>query len=180
MSQKRSWWRSPALWALLGALGFLLIVIYGATKFFGQDATEAPVEEVSRNPSPGLDGIISIDVPAQQLKVGDCLQGFVSPLESTTVVTCLTAHNAQLIGTFEISAEEFPGSAGILARSEDLCKSIPLDPTSPLDTSWSYHFSRPSEDSWKGGDRLVACFVAIDEGTVRESVLAPQGPELGT
>ncbi|MDO5744029.1 MAG: septum formation family protein [Micrococcaceae bacterium] len=180
MSQKRSWWRAPALWALVGALGVLLIVVYGVNKFFAQDPGTAPVGEVTRNASPGLDGIIAMDVPADQLQVGDCLQGFVSPLEDTTVVTCLTAHNAQLIETFKLKGDEFPGPARILAESQELCKSVPLDPTSPLDTSWSYHFSRPSETSWKAGDRLVACFVALDEGTVRESVLPSKAPELGT
>lgn len=180
LSKKRSWWHAPALWALLGALGILLIVIYGANKFFTHDQTAAPVDEVTRNPSPGLDGIIATDVPPNQLRIGDCLQGFVSPLEDTTVVTCLTAHNAQLVETFKLNGDVFPGPAGILAESQDLCKSVPLDPASPLDTSWSYHFSRPSEATWKEGDRLVACFVALDEGSVRESVLPSKGPELGS
>lgn len=149
------------------------MVIYGANKFFGPDDAPAPGIEVTRNASPGIDGVIATRVPADQLQVGDCLQGFTGPLESSTVVTCQTAHNAQLIGTFTIGGESFPGPEGILARSEELCKSVPLDPSSPLDTGWSYHFSRPSEATWKTGDRMVACFLALNEGTVRVSMLPP-------
>ncbi|WP_146755204.1 hypothetical protein [Arthrobacter sp. AQ5-05] len=180
MSQTRSWWRAPALWALLGALGIMLIVIYGANRFFGQDDAAAPVAEVTRNASPGIDGVIAANVPADQLRVGDCLQGFNGPLEASTVVTCLTAHNAQLIGTFTMDGDQFPGPAGILSQSEELCKSVALDPSSPLDTGWSYHFSRPSEATWKNGDRLVACFLALNEGSVRVSMLPSDSAALNT
>lgn len=179
-SQTRSWWRAPALWALLGALGIMLIVIYGADRFFGQEDAPEPVAEVTRNASPGLDGIIASDVPADQFRDGDCLQGFTGPLEPSTVVTCETAHNAQLIGTFTIEGDAFPGPEAILAQSEELCKSVPLDPTSPLDTGWSYHFSRPSEATWQTGDRAVACFLALNEGTVRVSMLPAETSALNT
>ena len=158
----------------------MLIVIYGADRFFGQDVAPEPIAEVTRNASPGLDGIIAPDVPADQFRDGDCLQGFTGPLEPSTVVTCETAHNAQLIGTFSIEGDAFPGPAAILAQSEDLCKSVPLDPTSPLDTGWSYHFSRPSEATWQTGDRAVACFLALNEGTVRVSMLPAEASALNT
>ncbi|MFL4476125.1 hypothetical protein ACIPVK_19195 [Paeniglutamicibacter sp. MACA_103] len=158
----------------------MLIVIYGANRFGGREAVPAPTAEVTRNASPGLDGIIASEVPADQLQAGDCLQGFSGPLEPSTVVTCETPHNAQLIGTFTVGGETFPGPAGILAQSEELCKSIPLDPEAPLDTGWSYHFSRPSESTWKTGDRLVACFLALNEGSVRQSMLPPESSALNT
>lgn len=180
LSEERSWWRTPALWALVGALGILLLIIYGADNFFGQDDAQTQGTEVTRNASPGLDGLIAIDVPADQLKVGDCLQGFTGPLETSTVVACQTAHNAQLIGTFTLDDEEFPGTAGILARSEQLCKSVPLDPNSPLDTGWSYQISRPSEVAWKKGDRLVACFLSLNEGSVRVTMLPQDTSSVNT
>lgn len=158
----------------------MLIVIYGAGRFFAPDTAPAPTTEVSRNASPGLDGIIATDVPADQLRVGDCLQGFTGPLQTSTVVTCQTAHNAQLIGTFAIDGETYPGPDGILDRSEELCKSVPLDPAAPLDTGWSYHFSRPSESTWATGDRLVACFLALNEGSVRQSMLPAETAALNT
>lgn len=170
-SQKRLWWRIPALWALVGILGFLLVFFYSMQKNRGNDPTKDPAGAVTRNPSPGLDGIIAAQVPPEQLQVGDCLQGFVSALEPVTLVTCSTPHNAQMIGSFHITEVDFPGAEQILARSEALCKSVSLDPNSPLDTTWSYHFSRPSVGTWKHGDRTVACFLALQEGTVQDSLL---------
>ncbi len=158
----------------------MLIVIYGANTFFGLDDSAEPGAEVTRNASPGIDGVIASNVPADQLRVGDCLQGFNGPLETSTVVTCPTAHNAQLIGIFTMTGEQFPGQTGILTRSEELCKSVALDPSSPLDTGWSYHFSRPSEATWKSGDRLVACFLVLNEGSVRVSMLPPDPSALST
>jgi len=136
--------------------------------------TQAPLQaEVDRNPDPGLDGVIAEAMPPEQLKVGECLRGFTSPLEPQTVVTCESAHNAQLIGTFEVEGSEFPGASQLLTEAEDLCKSVPLDPTSPLDSSWTYHFSRPSQGTWNQGDRLISCFLSLSEGSVRSSLLPP-------
>ncbi len=169
--QKRLWWRSPSLWALVGTLGILLIFVYGTQKILGTDPAKGSAAVVTRNPSPGLDGIIALQVPPDQLSVGDCLQGFKSALEPVTIVTCVTAHNAQMIGSFEITEDVFPGPEQMLSRSESLCKSITLDPGSSLDSTWSYHFSRPSLGTWKTGDRKVACFLALNEGTVQDSLL---------
>ena len=169
--QKRLWWRSPSLWALVGTLGILLIFLYGTEKILGNDPANGPAAAVTRNPSPGLDGIIALQVPPEQLAVGDCLQGFKTALEPVTIVTCLTAHNAQMIGSFEITEDVFPGTEQMLSRSESLCKSVTLDPGSSLDSTWSYHFSRPSNGTWKTGDRKVACFLALNEGTVQDSLL---------
>jgi hypothetical protein len=158
----------------------MMILIYGANNFFGREVSPEPITEVTRNASPGLDGIVASEVPAAQLQVGDCLQGFTGPLDPTTVVTCQTAHNAQLIGTFAIEGDAFPGPEGILAQSEALCKAVPLDPASPLDTGWSYHFSRPSQQTWQIGDRVVACFLALNEGSVRVSMLPAESSALNT
>ncbi|PQZ96325.1 hypothetical protein CQ018_03410 [Arthrobacter sp. MYb227] len=170
-SQKRAWWQATTLWALIGAMGVLLIVLYGADKFFGANQAQDPTPNVSRNPNPGIDGVIALDVPPEQLETGDCLQGFATALAPVTVVTCATSHNAQMIGSFEVTETQFPGADALMRRSEDLCKAIVLDPKSGIDASWSYHFSRPSEKTWKTGDRTVACFLALNEGTVQNSLL---------
>ena len=129
--------------------------------------------EVERNPNPGLDGVIAQGMAPEHLEVGECLRGFTSPLDPQTVVTCESAHNAQLIGTFELEGEEFPGADTLLNEAENLCKSISLDPSSPLDSSWTYHFSRPSQGTWSQGDRLVSCFLSLSDGNIRGSLLLP-------
>lgn len=133
---------------------------------------QAPVgENVQRNSNPGLDGVIAEGMAPDNLEVGECLRGFISPLEPQTIVTCDSAHNGQLIGTFELEGDQFPGADALLTQAEDLCKSIPLDPTAPLDSSWTYHFSRPSQGTWDRGDRLVSCFLSLPEGSIRTSLL---------
>ncbi|MGO2051175.1 MAG: septum formation family protein [Glutamicibacter sp.] len=122
---------------------------------------------MERNPSPGLDGIIAASIPPEQLILGDCLRGFESPLALQTVVTCDSAHNAQLIGSFELAGEEYPGSNELLTESESLCKSVSLDPSAGLDSTWTYHFSRPSESTWTQGDRLVSCYLRPPDATGR-------------
>lgn len=170
-SQRHARWIAPALWALIGSLGVLLVLLYGADRFFGPGQAKTPAPSVLRNPNPGIDGVIALQVPPEQLEAGDCLQGFTDALGLVTIVTCSTSHNAQMIGTFNITEDTFPGSEELMARSQDLCKSVPLDPSSPLDTTWSYHFSRPSEKSWATGDRKVVCFLALNDGTVQDSLL---------
>lgn len=128
---------------------------------------------VERNPDPGLDGVVAAGMAPEHLQIGECLRGFASPLDPQTIVTCDSAHNAQLIGTFELEGEKFPGANNLLTEAENLCKSIPLDPSSPLDSSWTYHFSRPSQGTWAQGDRLVSCFLSLHEGNIRSSLLLP-------
>lgn len=168
-SQKRSWWQGAALWVLVGALGVLMILLYGADRFFAANQAQPSAPLVNRNVNPGIDGVIAVGVPPEQLETGDCLQGFSSALDPATVVTCSTSHNAQMIGSFEVTETEFPEA--LMQRSEDLCKAIVLDPKSGIDTMWAYHFSRPSEKTWKAGDRTVVCFLALSEGTVQHSLL---------
>lgn len=149
----------------------LMIALYGADKFFAGNQAQTTAPLVNRNVNPGIDGVIAVGVPPEQLETGDCLQGFASALDPATVVTCATSHNAQMIGSFEVTETVFPGPDALMQRSEDLCKAIVLDPQSGIDSTWSYHFSRPSEKTWKTGDRTVACFLALSEGTVQNSLL---------
>ncbi len=136
--------------------------------------TSPQANNVQRNEAPGLDGVIAENMPPEQLLLGDCLRGFATPLDPQTIVTCDSSHNAQLIGTFELEGDaesEYPGTDELLTQSEDLCKSISLDPSAGIDSTWTYHFSRPSKATWDKGDRLVSCFLSLTEGNVRSSLL---------
>lgn len=161
-------------WILL-VIAFLALAaatVFIVMRFLAPDS--APLgSEVERNPNPGLDGVIAEGMAPEHLEVGECLRGFHSPLDPQTIVSCDSAHNAQLIGSFELEGEDFPGADRLLSEAENLCKSIPLDPSSPLDSSWTYHFSRPSQGTWSQGDRLVSCFLSLNEGNIRSSLLLP-------
>jgi len=162
-----------AVLALAAAVVFLVLRII--------DPPASPVaNNVERNENPGLDGIIATEMPPAQLQLGDCLRGFDSPLDPQTVVTCDSAHNAQMIGSFEVSGTDYPGAGELLTQSEDLCKSVSLDPSAGLDSTWTYHFSRPSESTWQQGDRAVSCFLSLAEGNVRSSLLPPEATDDAT
>ncbi|UYQ76746.1 septum formation family protein [Glutamicibacter sp. JL.03c] len=159
-----------AVLALAAAVVFLVLRII--------DPPASPVaNNVERNENPGLDGIIATEMPPVQLQLGDCLRGFNSPLDPQTVVTCDSAHNAQMIGSFEVTGTDYPGAGELLTQSEDLCKSVSLDPSAGLDSTWTYHFSRPSESTWDQGDRAVSCFLSLKEGNVRSSLLPPEATD---
>lgn len=167
--------RQGAQWALMvvAVLALAAAVVFVVLRLV--DPPPSPTANtVERNESPGLDGIIAAEMPPAQLQAGDCLRGFQSPLDLQTVVTCDSSHNAQLIGTFEVSGGDYPGANALLTQSEDLCKSVALDPSAGLDSTWTYHFSRPSESTWEQGDRAVSCFLSLSEGNIRSSLLPPE------
>ncbi|GAA2944605.1 hypothetical protein GCM10010525_05480 [Glutamicibacter bergerei] len=163
--------RQIGQWVLLviAVLALSAAVVFVVLRFITPTTPEA--NTVERNESPGLDGVIAASIPPEQLVLGDCLRGFDSTLSPQTVVTCDSSHNAQLIGTFELTGDKYPGSNELLTESESLCKSVSLDPSAGLDSTWTYHFSRPSESTWSQGDRQVSCFLGLTEGNVRNSLL---------
>lgn len=156
-----------AVIALAAAIVFLVL------RFIDPPA-QPGADTVERNQTPGLDGVIAENMPPEQLVLADCLRGFKSPLDPQTVVTCESSHNAQLIGSFDVEEgadAEYPGPEELLARSEDLCKSVALDPSAGIDSTWTYHFSRPSKGTWAEGDRTITCFLSLSEGNIRTSLL---------
>ncbi|MGZ2223394.1 septum formation family protein [Glutamicibacter nicotianae] len=169
--------RQSAQWALMivAVLALAAAVVFVVLRLVDPPASPT-ANNVERNENPGLDGIIATGMPPTQLEQGDCLRGFTSPLDPQTVVTCDSSHNAQVIGIFQVNGEEYPGANVLLTQSEDLCKSVSLDPRAGLDSTWTYHFSRPSESTWAQGDRTVSCFLSLSEGNVRSSLL-PEGAD---
>jgi len=170
--------RRGGQWALMiiAVLALAAAVVFVVLRII--DPPASPIaNNVERNESPGLDGIIATEMPPAQLELGDCLREFDSPLDTQTVVTCNSAHNAQMIGSFEVSGTDYPGANELLTQSEDMCKSVSIDPSAGLDSTWTYHFSRPSESTWGQGDRTVSCFLSVSEGNVRTSLLPEESTE---
>lgn len=176
-SQTRRHGGASRLWMTIGILCVAFLLFYGAGKLINLQRTTPAIETaIPRDASPGLDGVIAPDAPSTQFRVGDCLQGFTSPLEPATVVTCETSHNAQFIGSFQADVDEYPGADGLYDLSVKGCKAISLDPRSALDSTWLYQFSHPSSAAWTAGDRTVDCFLNLVDGTVRTSLLQ-QSPQ---
>lgn len=159
-------------WVVLGAAGIILMLVYGAGKLMDTASPDAaPATEVSRDTDPGIDGIIARDAPASQFVAGDCLTDFEGPLDRATIVTCRTPHTAQLIGIARLDDTPYPGDARTATKAEAACKAIRLDPAALSEGAWTYEFSSPSQGTWAAGDRNVACFLTLAEGTVGRSML---------
>ena len=157
-----------AIWAVLGLIGLVLLVVWAINALSGGgDGEEATVE---RNPSPGTDGVIAKQVPAAQLQLGDCLTDYTGPNEPATVVTCTTPHVAQLVGR-KLYAEEdsYPGDDALVASAQEFCTSLELNVPKDLETETT--LTRPIAETWKTGDRVVDCLVVVKSDTTEESFL---------
>ncbi|MFB0834783.1 septum formation family protein [Arthrobacter halodurans] len=176
-SRHRRGFGPAGLWMVLGGAVIVLLLVYGAGRLFDAASPGAdPEPSASRDPSPGIDGVIARDVPAGQLLVGDCLNDFGGPLGTATVVTCRTPHTSQLIGLEALPEGGYPGDDRATELAEQACKAITLSPAAALSGSWNYEFSRPSRATWEAGDRGVACFLTLTEGRSSDSLLPAEGP----
>lgn len=100
------------------------------------------------------------------LKVGDCIQ---LPNTKTAVTidrtSCSEEHRGEVSAVVETSPngadDAFPGDSELNSQAEEACVSSFTDyvgsdyVTSSLDVSWLV----PTEQSWKDGDRHIACVV---------------------
>lgn len=168
----------------------VLIVVLGIAAFFIQslsspnnNGAEAPTETTTRNPSPGIDGIIATNVSPENFLPGDCLANYTDASQSADIVECSTPHNAQLIGRRLYSAEmTYPGEEELRESSETFCADIPL--LENTQATYSINTSRPSEYTWETeSDRRIDCIVSTNDETnfseslVEEPVIDDQRSE---
>ncbi|MEH0058149.1 hypothetical protein [Auritidibacter ignavus] len=170
--------QSRRRWILTGVIVLVILLIgIGASWLIrsgvcdGDDSPEAS-EDVSRNPSPGLDGVVATEVWPEDLEPGDCLTDFTDTESVSTIVDCDYAHDAQLVGRQILSeAETYPGADQMRTRADEFCAAIEL--TGSTDASVVTRVSSPSEASWnETGDRRIDCFVEAEEsGALTNSLI---------
>ncbi len=165
--------RRVAGWAVVASVAAL--VLLGALLvpwLQGQVASTSPTPaaSVSRNASPGFDGIVAREVPAEQQRPGDCLTDFTALDEPATVIECERPHQAQLIGrkTWPDSAA-FP-EGGMRGPAEEFCGQIAL--TGSPQAQVRIDISHPNDSAWEEGDRRVDCVAHALQGTLEESLVA--------
>lgn len=158
-------------WAVVAALAALVLLGALLVPWLQSSSRTTPTPEasVSRNPSPGIDGIVARQVPPEQQQPGDCLTDFQSLEEPVTVVECEKGHEAQLIGrkTWPDSAA-FP-EGGMRGPAEEFCGQIPL--TGSPQAQVRIEISHPNQGTWEEGDRRVDCVAHALEGTLSESLV---------
>lgn len=156
---------------LLGLLA-LGLLIWGLIALIG-GLTASPDREPVANGTPGADGIIAENVQPLDIEEGQCLRDFVDINSESTVVTCSTPHNAQLLATaFYADADEFPGDDALALRAQEVCDGVDIDES----TAARYEDLEllrvtPRQGSWSDGDRRVDCLVTSSEGNIISDTL---------
>ncbi|WP_458076643.1 DUF4190 domain-containing protein [Streptomyces sp. EMB26] len=105
------------------------------------------------------------------LRKGDC---FTSPggLEGWTVkalkVPCTDEHDGEVFALVAVPGSDFPGDDSLVELGEDRCyerrSAYVMDGWSLPEEIGVYYFA-PSEQSWRFGDRSVACVLGREDGT---------------
>lgn len=150
----------------------VLVVILAIVGFFmysfsssDRNEAESPQETTTRNPSPGIDGIIATNVSPENFLPGDCLANYTEASQAADIVECTTPHNAQLIGRRLYSEDmTYPGEDELRESSEAFCADIPL--LEDTQATYSINTSRPSEYTWQNEtDRRIDCIVSTNDET---------------
>lgn len=162
----------------------VLIVILAVVMFFvysfsssDNNGAEQPEKTTTRNPSPGLDGIIATNVSPENFLAGDCLANYTDAGSPADIVECSTPHNAQLVGRRMHSLEmSYPNEEELLESSETFCADITL--LENTQATYSINTSRPSQYTWENeDDRRIDCIVSTnDEANFTESLV--ESPEV--
>lgn len=163
--------RRVAGWVVVAAVAALVLLGALLVPWLQSSSRTAPTPEasVSRNPSPGVDGIVARAVPAAQQVPGDCLTDFEDIESASTVVECEKAHQAQLIArkTWPESAS-FP-EGGMRGPAEEFCGQVPL--TGSPQAQVRIEISHPNQATWEEGDRRVDCVAHALQGTLTASLV---------
>ena len=118
------------------------------------------------------EGVLEDSVSPVELESGACLKDFQSVNAEVTVVTCETAHNAQLVATSSYSdSDTFPGTDALAAKAEEVCSSVIYTDAASKYTDLELNRAVPTQSSWNTGDRRVDCFVVAPSEELTESLI---------
>lgn len=117
-------------------------------------------------------GVLEDSVAPVDLEAGACLKDFQSVNAEVTVVTCDTAHNAQLVATQSYAeSDTFPGTDSLAAKAEEVCSSVIYTDAASKYTDLELNRAVPTQNSWNAGDRRVDCFVVAAGEDLTESLI---------
>jgi hypothetical protein len=114
-------------------------------------------------------------VKVENLKVGQCLNGIDAAgatLTTLPVVACTTAHEGEVVSTFNLTGSTFPGDSAIETQAKEKCFTE-LDRYSPStkdDETIDLFYLHPTRLSWGAGDRQVICiahFATARQGSIK-------------
>ncbi|GGT82559.1 DUF4190 domain-containing protein [Streptomyces lateritius] len=160
---------------VLSSICCLLMILGLVSGAFGEawKGFEKGMDEASRSQS------------AFALRTGQCYNvdgKLEAPTSDVKVVDCAVAHEGEVTGTFLLTGfTAWPGEKAIDRIAADRCEKIgdayALDTWAIPDDVWTYHH-RPSDRSWRAGDRTVACSFVVDGGDPIKGSLRSDGSNL--
>ena len=107
------------------------------------------------------------------LRPGECVNTRPNGL-NVTVVSCATAHDAEVFATFSLPASPWPGDAAVQLGAGNGCAMRLggyLDPQlAAADLTQEYVY--PNQAAWQAGERTVVCEVRSSSGRLTGSVRA--------
>lgn len=115
------------------------------------------------------------------LEVGDCVNG-VSGAEHTEefasapVVPCSEPHEAEVITSFRLAGDRYPGEEQVVAESQERCTGLIVAelPTAPRPGELLPFYFYPTVESWEhADDRTVHCLAMPTRGRITGSLLDP-------
>ena len=103
------------------------------------------------------------------LKAGQCLDMVGS--SSYTLLSCDSAHEAEVFATFALPAGPWPGSAAVAADASSGCQTRLTSYLNPqLAISLTSAYVYPDATAWQAGTRTVICEVRATSGDLTGSV----------
>ena len=139
----------------------------------GPAATTAasPTPSVGSTPAPTA-ASTRYDHP-EDVVVGQCFDPVDDKDDGVLLAAILRAcdepHGLELFGRPELNFDAdaaWPGDEIVDPSSEDACDALFLEYVGVAyqDSSWTYSFIRPSEETWSTGDRGIMCLIEASEG----------------
>jgi hypothetical protein len=115
----------------------------------------------------------SKEVSANNLEVGDCtdedLSGAVGEVDT---VDCADSHTAEVFALFDISGDDFPGTADVQSQATEGCNGDRFEEYvgTPYEESEIYTtYLVPTEQTWNDADdRTVICLAVTQDGSASE------------
>ena len=128
-------------------------------------------------PSAGSEGVPDTEVSVLSLQVGSCLNDIDQPIaqEMTEIpaLDCEEPHQSEVYAEVFIDDASFPGSDAVTAFAIERCEAefeqfvgLPY-----AESTLSFHYYYPTQNSWAIGDRSVFC-VVYDPAGNSEGTLA--------
>ena len=96
------------------------------------------------------------------LQTGDCLNDLAETDRTLSVdaTPCDRPHEAEVIGTFDLAGDDWPGEETVPAIADERCAEMLGDAGS--DGEGEPFYFQPTERSWSEGDREVVCIAMFE------------------